>query len=238
MKNKIILSLGVISLLSIKLFAVQGMHGALATGNGDNGEVCVYCHTPHAANTTNGLTPLWNKPTSSLVAEMGDGYPMYGETIAGTTTAAQPMNQSLACLSCHDGVSAMNAVVNAPGSGYGQADGLIGYDNKKIMQPSITKVGFVGMAFNSSTGQLMDNPGLQNDHPVSIQYNEGRGSLKPTSTPLVNWVGASKISDLLRGPNKDRVECASCHDPHTMVNDMYRRTSNDNSQLCFGCHDK
>ena len=246
MKNKIILSLGVISLLSVKLLAVDGWHGALVTGNGDNNEVCVYCHTPHgAASGELAPIPLWNKPLSKGVADPSTAfndapatYPMYGETIAGTSTAAIPQNQSLACLACHDGVSAMNSVINAPGAGYGQADGLIGYDNEKVMPNSIFTVGFVGTAFNPSTGTLTYNNGLANDHPVSIPYIAGKGSLKPIDTPLVNWVGAKKIADLLRGPNKDQVECASCHDPHTMQNDMYRRTSNNNSQLCFGCHDK
>ena len=250
-----LISFGVISLVCSNLFAVDGWHGALSSGSsGDNDEVCVYCHTPHAAeNGANQSTPLWNKPKSEAVSDPTTSfntnpavYPMYGETIAGTATASEPQNQTLACLGCHDGVSAMNSVINAPGSGYGQPDGLIGYDNKKVMPNSIFTIGFVGNAFNSSTGQLTINNGLADDHPLSIVYStDGRASLRPLDTVLSTtnangdtWVGATKVADLLRGPNGDRVECASCHDPHTMENDMYRRISNDGSALCFGCHDK
>ncbi len=231
MKNKIILSIGMISLLSLELQAIDGKHAGLANSGVNGGDICAYCHTPHGANLgPTGPAPIWNKGTSPTTFEM------YGTTIAGTNTANQPTNQSLACLSCHDGVSAMNAVVNAPGSGYQgrfSANPLLagtyllngnGDQTVDIMEQIPTKaVGF---------------DGFKNDHPISIKYNEGRGSLRPTTTNLTNWLGASKIADLLRGPNKDTVECASCHDPHNNYNSLYRRTSQAGSGLCFGCHDK
>lgn len=71
----------------------------LDTNSSDNGEICVYCHTPHAANTAFTGAPLWNKATPTGT------FTMYGSTIAGTNTEASPASPSLACLSCHDGVS-------------------------------------------------------------------------------------------------------------------------------------
>ncbi|MDQ1264706.1 MAG: hypothetical protein QG559_1707, partial [Campylobacterota bacterium] len=81
----------------------------LASSTADNGEICVYCHTPHAANTAFTGAPLWNKATPSGT------FTMYGSTIAGTATDATPNSPSLACLSCHDGASAIDSIVNAPG---------------------------------------------------------------------------------------------------------------------------
>lgn len=242
MKNKLITNIGAIALISTTLLALSGPHGNLATGaGGDNGEICVYCHTPHAANVENGVTPLWNKPTSALVTQMGNSYPMYGTTMAGTTTTSQPQDQTLACLSCHDGVSAMNSVVNAPGSGSASIYGsqIIGNNslNNKVMTESSFTVGKV----------VAGNPGLANDHPISIVYTPGKASLRPVETPLqpyINatgthqWIGAKLISDLLKGPDKNMVHCTSCHDPHTNENETYLRVSNNSSSLCYGCHDK
>jgi len=76
------------------------------------GEVCVYCHTPHGANQKANL-PLWNRTMQSTT------YTTYNEL--GTTTLTQDVVQpglnSLACLSCHDGQTAIDSIINMPGSG-------------------------------------------------------------------------------------------------------------------------
>jgi hypothetical protein len=76
-------------------------------GGADNGEICVYCHTPHASQV--GVeAPLWNK------ALPGTTYTTYDSTtIDGTILAVGSV--SLACLSCHDGTQGMDSIVNAPG---------------------------------------------------------------------------------------------------------------------------
>ena len=48
-------------------------------------EVCVFCHTPHTANSTAGATaPLWNKTYTNN----GATFTAYGTTVRGTSTAA------------------------------------------------------------------------------------------------------------------------------------------------------
>lgn len=78
----------------------------------DYGEVCVYCHTPHGANTTINA-PLWNRTNP------GNSYQVY--SLVGSQASGNPVNQpgvrSLTCLSCHDGTVAIDSVVNMPGSG-------------------------------------------------------------------------------------------------------------------------
>ncbi len=78
----------------------------------DYGEVCVYCHTPHAANG-NVRLPLWNRTIKATT------YITYDQL--GTSTLTQPVSQpgpnSLSCLSCHDGQVAVDSVINMPGSG-------------------------------------------------------------------------------------------------------------------------
>ncbi|MDT8337667.1 MAG: cytochrome c3 family protein [Sulfurimonas sp.] len=211
---------------------------SLDSATADNGEICVYCHTPHAANTAFTGAPLWNKATPTGT------FTMYGSTIAGTATDATPASPSLACLSCHDGVSAIDSIVNAPGSGMNAVAGT----NDIVTGLTIKYGGNIGGTPGTTT---VGGPNLANDHPVSIVYTEGTAGLRLKTTILtslgdtVAWVGASTIEDLLRGAGSTQVECGSCHDPHnggktqgtdTEVN--FLRHTNTNSYLCLGCHDK
>ena len=212
---------------------------------GDNGEVCVYCHTPHAANTAFDGAPLWNKASGVAKTYMMYGATVAGNagtTIAGNSTDATPASPSLACLSCHDGISAIDSIVNAPGSGMNAVAGT----NSIVGALTTTYGGNIGGTPGTTTPTTEIN--LANDHPVSIAYVAGSASLRATDTLLtatgdtVAWVGATDIASLLRNGN---VECGSCHDPHnggktqgvdTEVN--FLRHSNASSNLCIGCHDK
>lgn len=73
--------------------------------------ICVFCHTPHGANQ--GITaPLWNRTLSSATYTT---YNSLGATL--TQTVTHPGDNSLACLSCHDGTLAVDSIINMPGSG-------------------------------------------------------------------------------------------------------------------------
>jgi len=89
--------------------------GAFMNSSRNNyGEVCVYCHTPHGANNFIAA-PLWNRTIKPTV------YKTYADL--GTTTLTQVVTQpgpaSLTCLSCHDGQTAIDSIINMPGSGMG-----------------------------------------------------------------------------------------------------------------------
>lgn len=201
----------------------------------DNGELCVYCHTPHAANTSFTGAPIWNKGTPA------GPFTLYGTTVGGTTAGLAGDNStvnapSMACLSCHDGVSAVNSVVNAPGSGLPSADGD----------------GFIGTGAQvlstiaaDASGASVIGTDLSNDHPVSIAYNEGVAGLRLKTYDISSWVGATTIQDVLRTTGGvDYVECGSCHDPHnggdskSASSVAFLRVLNTGSNLCLGCHDK
>ncbi|MCR4299338.1 MAG: cytochrome c3 family protein [Gallionella sp.] len=78
----------------------------------DYTEVCVYCHTPHGASTAVSL-PLWNRTIKATT------YTTYNQlgTSSLTQVVSQPGAASLSCLSCHDGQTAIDSIVNMPGSG-------------------------------------------------------------------------------------------------------------------------
>lgn len=192
--------------------------GSVKASSGEqNNEICVYCHTPHFAATAAG-GPLWNKAVQTTT------YTMYGTTLAGTAPDTAPNGITKACLSCHDGVNAINSIINQAGAGnVNPAGALVSFGGVS------TAVVMTGSATNIGTS-------LANDHPVSIAYTETtKAGLKVKTTALSGWVGATTIQSLLRA---DKVECSSCHDPHSDTNTTFLRVANSGSALCLGCHNK
>jgi predicted CXXCH cytochrome family protein len=79
-------------------------------------------------------------------------------------------------------------------------------------------------------GGLWDD---RSSHPVSVVYDPyADGKLRPT--------GVLKSAGLkLSGDGGElRVECTTCHDPHSNRNGDFLRMSNDRSRLCLSCHMK
>ncbi len=216
----------------------QGAGGGAATG-----EICVFCHTPHGSDTA-AQVPLWNKKLPS---------PSSYQTYSTLGTATLDGNEapvgsvSLACLSCHDGSQAMDAVLNAPGSGgYNAAGAVLG--------------GGTGTTMAGSPIPMLGTD-LTNDHPVGIVYGGYEGpdmaGFKTQTSATINgntqyWVdtagGGVNIRDktdmmlYTRGAAspKPRVECASCHDPHNggAGTQTFLRILNANSAVCLSCHIK
>lgn len=72
-------------------------------------------------------------------------------------------------------------------------------------------------------------------HPVFVIYHKDKKYLKPYNSPLIGWVGKKHfVYDLIKDYN-GRIQCASCHDPHT-PNPAFLRVPNRGSKLCIGCH--
>ncbi|OGW17121.1 MAG: hypothetical protein A2X56_00265 [Nitrospirae bacterium GWC2_57_13] len=178
-------------------------------------EVCIFCHTPHGASDV----PLWNKTTNST------GYTMYNSTVSSTldaTVPTAPTGVSLLCMSCHDGVSAINVVVN-----YGP--------NGPISMPAASdQLGDLSYPPSRNPNLTKD---LSNDHPVSFIFDTnlitldaagGPAQLKLPVAPLKLFVG--------------KLECATCHDPHeegkSTGTTPFLRMSNAGSDMCLTCHIK
>lgn len=86
----------------------QTRHNLTASGPGElrtdrGGEVCVFCHTPHAANP---VAPLWNRQ------DPGSYYDTYDSTTLNAEVG-QPTGSSRLCLSCHDGTIALTQTYNS-----------------------------------------------------------------------------------------------------------------------------
>jgi len=91
-----------------------------ATSFGD-GEICKACHTPHKADTTVTVAPLWNHEVT------GSTFTLY---TSGTLNASmgQPDGVSKLCLSCHDGTTALDSFGGATGSVMMTGDAKLGTD--------------------------------------------------------------------------------------------------------------
>lgn len=103
----------------------------------DYAQVCVYCHTPHGANKNVQGAPLWNRTARTTT------YTLYNQQSL-SQDATQPGPNSLTCLSCHDGQTAVDSIVNMPGSG--------GYNSELLLDPSTTTTNTLLNAWTNPRG--------------------------------------------------------------------------------------
>ena len=231
-------------------------------------EICVFCHTPHGANSAI-TAPLWNRNLSTAAyasyASLGTSS-LDGQTIATGSV-------SIACLSCHDGSQAMNIMVNTPGSG-----------TTGTLAGNWSGSGQFGVGTLASTFTYIGTD-LTNDHPIGIQYAGGGIALNTSKlitndpyfaqasgngTPLARsgsvigqvgtkitgsgktvwWVETNGVS----GQQQDDLSLytrtdATLTDPQPFVecaschdphssNTTFLRISNNSSALCLTCHVK
>ncbi|MCB1890232.1 MAG: hypothetical protein KDH20_21690 [Rhodocyclaceae bacterium] len=125
------------------------------------GEVCVYCHTPHGANTRTSA-PLWNR------TQLDQTYQTYDElgTSTLTQTFTQPGVNSLTCLSCHDGVTAIDSIINMPGSG--------GYD--KSAENQVIEVNHLNDWTNASGVTTGNHAALNESGCIACHTPDGLGA--------------------------------------------------------------
>lgn len=134
MKARLVVAAAVVMVLAISgvshASVVGSAHDLNALVTMPNSEVCVACHAPH--NPDPGSAPLWNHATT------GETFTMYGTTINGTSTDAAPNSASLRCLSCHDGISNMDAFGGGLGTTPMTGTAVVGTDLQDDHPVSIT----------------------------------------------------------------------------------------------------
>ncbi|HJV54085.1 MAG TPA: cytochrome c3 family protein [Noviherbaspirillum sp.] len=156
------------------------------TPTSGNGEICVFCHTPHGSDTS-AAVPLWNRKLGTPT-----DYTTYNSL--GTSSldgATAPVGSvSLACLSCHDGTQAMNVMINKPGSGgYNPAGSALAGS-----WGTSTNVDANGKLAGTNLITLISTD-LTNDHPIGIQY---AGGPKAGTVPAPGAADYSYTNDLFR----------------------------------------
>lgn len=222
---------------------MQDGQGAVMNPYRNNyGQVCVYCHTPHGANSAPGA-PLWNRTLPA-----GSTFTTYSSLNSPslTQTVTAPGANSLVCLSCHDGSTAIDAILNMPGSGlYSSAPnsaflntwtGPKGPNHQRLGDelPSAPVSGFSTCLVCHQPGESGDmsatdftvfviGKDLRNDHPVGVVFPAGNSDFNPTNGTQNGAKFFDANSNNRMDTNEVRiydggagyeVECGSCHDPH------------------------
>jgi hypothetical protein len=208
-------------------------------------EICVFCHTPHGADTT-APAPLWNKSLASLSGNTYKTYESLGSTTIDGAFATDGVNNtsvgsvSLACLSCHDGTQAMDNIINAPGSGGYSANG--GGVNGLAYTWTGARVDANGKLTNATDTLAMLDTDLSNDHPIGIQYCGGGQSTTATTGACVDKDFKAPSTRLIGTKQVWWVDTAGGTAGQREKSDMilYTRTfgtATGPSVECASCHD-
>ena len=177
--------------------------------------VCAYCHTPHHAveDLNADYMPLWSRTTTTQT------FTGYNSTTLQSVLLGDPvMGPSRLCMSCHDGVVAIDAYYGSPGT-VGMTEG--------------DAFGEIGVAFERS---------LMNDHPIGFDYNAVAAldaEINPSSTQFIG--GTKTIADVLYddGAGNDVMTCATCHEVHNSpgaVDYWFLYGEQQDSNFCRTCH--
>lgn len=134
----------------------------------------------------------------------------YYQTYESSTLVAdvgQPTGSSRLCLSCHDGTIALTQTYNPRNAPGG------------------------GTVYITSSDRGYIGTDLSDDHPISFVYDSGvamvKGELRDPST----------LPPQLPLDHQNRVQCATCHEPHDDSFGHFLRMDNSESRLCISCHD-
>ena len=197
-------------------------------------EICVFCHTPHGADTSQ--TPLWNKTLAAKTYTVYTSNTLDAETIKGASLD-QPLGSSKLCLSCHDGAMALGSVRVLRGANNPATISVGGTGAGGVMPDGSGAT--TGYTRNIGAGVLGQTSGfdLTNDHPISVTYDSGLarrdGELRAPdasqqSTIMINTThplfgkraaGQSASRPVLPleptgASGAGQVQCTTCHDPH------------------------
>lgn len=204
--------------------------------------LCAYCHTPHhaiafadlAANGADTL-PLWSHAVSNVNYSpyMSASFTQKG----GQTMAADPLaGPSRLCMSCHDGITAVDSYYGLPNSNIMRPLAAPPYTDMPVISNIGNKSHPIGFAM---TDVIPGYPGAMNqDNNILPLTNNstfftGSGNAGPTI-----------ISRLAFGA---LMTCSTCHDVHNSLNKISYQAgaqnylilapqTQTNSYLCFSCH--
>jgi predicted CXXCH cytochrome family protein len=197
-------------------------------------QICVFCHTPHKAQSTQ---VLWNHSASTNSSFSWGGVT---QTSGGTTLPTGISARSLRCLACHDGSTALGDVSNFGGAAANLGVSGTGVDGTGKLTDAFYVIG--------ASGNLGGN------HPVGIPYPGQAGTYNGIGTTVTSGAGTGYVAAAsitgsssttvklfadVTTPTVVGVECGSCHDVHNSQNlDKFLWKSNAGSGLCLSCHQK
>jgi predicted CXXCH cytochrome family protein len=219
---------------------VQSKHNLSSTGTGtlkgntaNTSQICVYCHAPHGAASTQ---VLWNRnnPTATLY-KLYSGVNMQSRQFS---TGFSADSTSLFCMSCHDGTNTVLGGTQVHNQGANIRVGVSGNTGKPLMAGSIFGAnGDLGTDLRTTHPVNFPVPTTNNSQndlwlsPIAGGNYMGGNINVPFDFPLYKATGRD-------GGSARALECGSCHAVHDSTNSPFLRYTLDGSKLCLGCHNK
>jgi predicted CXXCH cytochrome family protein len=187
-------------------FAAVSMAGIAGTdhdlaGTGGEGQICIFCHTPHNADITVADAPLWNHEVTSQTF-----IPYTSSTL--TAAVGPPDGISKLCLSCHDGVTNVDAYGGKPGSNPMTGGANLGLD-------------------------LRDDHPVSFTYDDALATTDG-SLFQPSSAN--SGLGGTIQDDMLFTDKLECGSCHDVHDD--TFDPFLRKDNDNASALCLTCHDK
>ena len=214
MRNLLTLALATLFCL---IFAATSFASIVGTGHDlsgatgvatQNGEVCIYCHSPHVEDIDD--VAGYNPLWSADVQDSTSFEPYFSSTLESALTTDPLVGPSRLCMSCHDGTIAIDSALNGT-----------------IMIGTIEARFLVG-----------DGADLTSDHPIGFDYPTVATNDDEINVATTAYAGATIGDFLFTDGGNEIMTCATCHDVHDNSNTYFLLSTNANSALCLGCHDK
>ncbi len=225
--------------------AIGGAGSSFYATNED--QICVFCHTPHGGILDG---PLWNHSTPSNTSFTHYNSVTLSSVLQGLSVSRIVNDESLICMSCHDGSISVNHLINVPNDRTTPIETLFNNDPDTEI---IDLFGGVGSRIGAAPGNTSGTGDLTDDHPISFSYSDvladpayGVGGSKENELRTVLAATTYKGEGIRFFGTNDRVECSSCHDPHvdyvSGINSNnytpFLIRPNTGSDLCLSCHNK
>lgn len=156
-------------------------------------QVCLPCHTPHNALLAGEENVLWNH------AETGETFVMY------SSAAGQPEGPSKMCLSCHDGVTAIDSYGGTAGTVVMTGDAALGTDLSDDHPIGIEYPTALPSEYNEPSTFA---PGINGGPGVKLVEINSVERVECTSCHHVHNNG---LGNFLRVPIQESYLCLQCH---------------------------
>lgn len=197
----------------------------------DPRQICVFCHTPTTPASSDTAQPKWQSSVPQ------DGTFIMFDDIGrlGKDGSEAVGSQSIACLSCHDSAQAFGISGGSLDHPYAVPyRGALSPEQREKIRNELRQT---GKLINTAKEIKFDDfrqasRGIVDNRPVwwvtrdAVSAQRGR-----LDVPLYVRIDQYDQTEI------PFVECASCHDPHT-IRPLFLRAEGDPSSLCLTCHVK
>lgn len=155
-------------------------------------EVCVFCHAPHNTATSVAGAPLWNHGVTTQT------FTMYSSSTLKATMSSAPAGVSKLCLSCHDGVTAVDS--------FGTRTGATTITGSANIGTNLGNDHPIGFAYDAALIAL--NPGLKTPPTTMPRFGTANDTLECATCHNVH---SNSLGNFLRVTNNASGMCIQCH---------------------------